>query len=572
MRAKEFTSINMLSEGVGLARRKPGELFKNSQGDTLTFQNLQFFPTVGKFNSSEELEQAKATAGVDSNTKWTNNPTKDSLAFAIATFKDSADADVVLGRYFKDIKANRNDNKFPHDAIPGNYVYNSKEGAKENAGYKPSQVLTTFEKHTPQTIVEQIVAKFGAGSDEAIAAETFLNASSFPVTVPKGAMNFEAFKIYFCEMLQPIALVKGMKVTGNAQDAVDIFFGKGVSLTNCTIKFNDSTGGVLSDSVLVNPDGKELKISTKDAVGGGAKASAQNILKCVEELQMTSRGLKILEKHQGIVMKILDAFKGQAKKDDPTQFDGKTHFTAPLEICMLANLITEEEASQVINLKEMQIGLGEDIVGQGIVSKKLEGWYSEYLAKWKKAVVPIHTMMLILAYKATQYVNEKTNFSSSASDILNNSALIQVYNDVVPSDKNFIIRGMNAVYPSTAVTGVKLTTEKAYWTTGAQGNMTFKVLYNGESAGTSTIGGDSGADNSPKSTAPAAQAPAVAPPQQLAPVQNNTATTTSVTTATDELSQIRNLAGINPGETPGIVNQKRTLGNKIPMGSSPATV
>ena len=49
-----------LAEGVGLANRKPGEKFKNSVGDIVTFQNLEFYPTVGRFNTPDELQ-----AGVD---------------------------------------------------------------------------------------------------------------------------------------------------------------------------------------------------------------------------------------------------------------------------------------------------------------------------------------------------------------------------------------------------------------------------------------------------------------------------------------------------------------------------
>jgi len=546
MRAREF--LPLLVEGVGLARRKPGEVFKNQQGETLVFQGLEFFPNVGKYPTPADMDTAKTQATNGKNITWVNAPGNNLLAFGLASFKDNKNADVVLGKYFKDIKANRNDNDFPHSAIPGGYKYNTKEGIKENAGYKPSEVLTNFDGQTPQSIVDQIVSKFGQGSDEAVAAQTFLAASNFPVKVPKGAMNFEAFKIYFCEMLQPIALVKGMKLSGNAQDAVNMFFGPGASLTNCSIKFNDNQGGALSDSVLVTPDGKELKISTKDAVGGGAKASAQNFLRIIDELEQTDKGRLIIKKHQN-VMQIINAFKGNEKKNKPGEFDGKTHFSAPLDIAVQTKLITPEEKEQVMNLKNMNLDLGDTPIGKNIISAKLEEWYNNYLKNWKKPVVPIHTMMLIIAFKVTKHVNENTNFSASASDILNNSALIQVYNDVIPSDKDFLIRGMHAVYPSQAVTGVKLTTEKAYWTTGAQGNMTFHILYNGESGGVSS------------SDAPAPETSALA--QKSVPAPQATPAQQPVTPLPVQQE---------PAPVPAsIQNQTKQIGAKIPMGQEPIT-
>ena len=545
MRAKEFLFI---SEGVGLARRKPGETFSNDSGDQIFFQNLTFFPSVGKYNTPEERDQAVTDATQGKNVHWTNAANAASLSFGIATFTTDDNKEYYLGRYFKEIKANRNDNDFPHSAIPGGFKFKSGAGEKENAGYKPSQVLTKFKGNTADEVAQQIISKFGPGSDEATAVEIFMQSSNFPVRVPKGAMNFEAFKIYFCEMLQPLALVKGMKVSGNAQDAVDIFFGKGARLQDCTITFNDSTGGALSDSILVNPEGKELKISTKDAVGGGAKASAQNFFRIIEELEKAGK-TELLNKHQN-VMDILKAFRGnQMKKsnDDGTpRFDGQAHFSAPIEIGKLGGLITDEEADQIMNLKGMGLGLGETPLGKNILSAKLENWYSNYIEKWKKPVVPIHTMMLILAYKVTQYVNEKTNFSSSASDILNNSALIQVYNDVVPSDKDFIIRGMHAVYPSNAVTGVRLTTEKAYWTTGAQGNMTFQILYNNES------GASAAATSTSAQAEPAAPAPKIAAPAVPAPAITPAPTTTSTNTMSK-----------------GVQNLQKTMATKNQMGQEP---
>ena len=458
-----LNQLKIIAEGVGLANRQPGDLFKNPQGDNITFQRLEFYPTVGKFGSEEELSQAVEQATKQKNIQWVNvyNPKKFG-AFAIATFTGANNQEYYLGKYLPEIKANRRDNKFQHEEIPGDFKYMTGRGATENAGYQPSQVLTKFENLTPQSIAEQIIKKFGDDSDEARAITIFLQARDFPVTIPGGNMNFNAFAVYFCEMLQPIAFVKGMTVKGNAQDCVNIYFGPGQTLAGASISFNSEKGGMLSDSSLTNNEGKTIFISTKDAAGG-AKASAQNLKIELDKIKSTPKGSKLLAKH-GSVLEIVN------------RFGKNTHYSAPLEIATDANLITPNEAQQVMALRQAGLGLGED--PKPYLSKKLMDWYNEYLAKWKKPVVPVHTMMLIIATKVANYVNTQTNFSEAASEILNNGALIQVNTMIKQAGDNFVFEGLNGRYPGKAVTGVQLTTEKAYWTTGEQGNMTFKILFN----------------------------------------------------------------------------------------------
>ena len=491
-------TLDMVQEGVGLARRKPGETFKNPQGDELVFQGLDFYPNQGKFASAEDMQLQidNLSSTLPRPIAWVNQPKPIHQAFGIARFQALDGQEYYLGKYFDNIRANRNDNNFAHSDIPGGFKYNSQQGAKENAGYKPYQVLTTQLKgNTPDSIISQIIQHFGAESDEGIAAQIFANSADFPISVPKGNMDFNAFRVYFMEMLQPAAIVRGMPVSGNLQECVDIFFGAGGTVTDCLINFNDTQGGALSDSELVNPQGKSLKISTKDAVGGGVKASAQNLINAFQELQDTPQGAKLAKKHKEIIP-VLTALRGNA------------HYSGPLKIAENYGLITSKEVEQIMNLKNLRLDLGANPIGQKILSAKLEKMYQAYRDNWKKPVVPIHTMMLIIAYRVARYVNDNTNFSSAAADILNHSALVQVESLVEQRGENFVIKGMSAHWPSTAVSSVTLSTEKAYWTTGAQGNMTFKINYNGET--------------SPEEAEPSAPAaPAGEPSVEFTPARSN---------------------------------------------------
>ncbi len=454
-----------LVESVGLANRKPGEKFKNHVGDIVTFQGLEFYPESGRFATPDELQ-----AGVDSmlaskqidatQIHWINTPNKSAGAFSIATFTGEDGTPYYLGRWTGANSPNRAENKFAHNDIPGGFKYQSGAGLKENTGYQPSKILTQFQDNTPDSILQQIVAKFGEDSDEAVAAQTFIS-SDIPCKIPKGNMNPDAFRDYFCEMLQPIALVMGKNVTGNAAEAADIFFGGG-GYADCTISFNPNTVGGLYDSLLVNPDGLQIKLSSKGK--DGASASVTNLLKSVEELANKPVGQKLLNKHKEAV-EILNIINQGG------------HFGAPLTLAVKYGIITPEEAAQIPGLK----GLGptDDIVGKGILSSKLEKFYKNRKSKDPKRVIPLEHMTASIAYNVANHVNKNTNFGQAASEILNNAALVQIYTNTSVSANTITITKMDAVYPSKTVTGVYLDASKVYFSTGGKGNFTFTIMKNG---------------------------------------------------------------------------------------------
>lgn len=456
-----------LIEGVGLARRRPGEKFKNSQNDVVIFQGLYFFPERGNYKNPEQLADGLQSAytqfGITpANVHWTNRATNDMLAFAIAHFTDEGNRDYYLGRYFRKISPNRIENNFPHDAIPGGFHYQSRTGLKEKSGYKPSEILTDFTDQSPSSIYQQIVNKFGTDSDEARATQAFMATKSFPLVIKKGKINFTAFRDYFCEMWQPMALVMGKPVTGNSQEAAEIFFGKGSGYSDCVINFNSNTTGGLYDSMLVNSEGKIIKLSSKGK--DGASASAANLYYSMKELEKTPKGTKLLTQFDEEIS-ILDIIR---------RVDARN---GPLDLAIKFKIINPEEKSQILNLK----GLGgqDKILGKKLLSPKLEKFYQSRTASDPNKLIPLDHMIAAVAYKVADYVNKNTKFSDAAAAILNHSAVVQMYTTAKEQGDNIIIQGFNAVYPSQTFTGVILDAQKVYYSTGNNGKYTFTILKNG---------------------------------------------------------------------------------------------
>jgi hypothetical protein len=464
----------VLTEGVGLSNRQPGDLFKNPEGDVIAFQNLDFFPDSGTFNDYTDAEKAitnitQSLGIAPEKIMWTNQPPKNIqlggagyAGFGLATFVDQAtNQPYYLGRWFKNISPNRAQNNFAHEYIPGGFKFASKAGAKENTGYKPSEVLTQFQNNTPETIMEQIVAKFGENSDETVAAATFMQATKFPVSFPKGTINFTAFRDYFCEMLQPVALVMNKPIKGNAGEAATIFFGPGSGYGDASISFNQGVTGGLYDSLLVSPEGKQIKLSSKGK--SGANASVVNLLRSIEELQVAPKGKKLLEKHKNVV----DILK---------TIDKDGHTNAPLNLAVEYKMLTPKQAEEIRNLK----GYGPKDEIPFLKSDKdlYRLYYSRTPKDWSK-VIPLEHMLSVVAYRMADYINENTNFGQAASEILNHSALVQMYTEATESADTISITGFRAVYPSETITGVMLDASKAYMSTQGKGNFTFKILKNG---------------------------------------------------------------------------------------------
>lgn len=454
--------IDILTESVGLANRRPGDRFANDQGDEVIFADLNFFPEEGSYQSDADLQTAIAAfagkIGVPvQNIVWINAP-RGARAFGMAHFVDNENQDFYIGKYFRSISPNRNENYFPND-LPGGFKLQTKTAKKERFGYKPSDVLTKFDDLTPNDILGQIRAKFGTDSDESRATELFMAADRFPVTIPLGNMNFDAFTNYFCEMFQPMALVMGKPTRGNAAEAENKFLTQG-GYTTCTINFGTSKTGGLVDSKLINASGQSIGLSSK--AKAGAKASARNLKEKVDEMKNTEEGRKLLEKYKTEVA-ILEMI-----------VDGG-YDSGPLNLAMSFDMITPEEKQQVLSLRK----LGIKDFRPDMLSDNLQSFWKKRKADDPSKISPFYHMLAAIAYPVADYVNKNTDFSRAGSDILNFGAFMQAYTYASRSGDNIILKEFEVKYPSTAVTDVLLSAHKTYYSTGNKGNFTFQILKNG---------------------------------------------------------------------------------------------
>ena len=477
--------LDSLTEARGLSGRVPGETYSRgpTADDQITFKSLTFYPDVGSYATPDEFMDAWTSVeqAAGHPIEKVNQPNAGMRAFAIAAF-DTAVGTRYLAKFTKEIKPVRAQNTFFQTKdIPGGFGQTDARGSKEKAGYKPSDVLTEFKSQTPDSILAQIGAKFGDQSAEYRAADTVMNSPRFPVAVDGEGMDFKGFRDYFCEMLQPAVLINGGQVKGNAAKAAELFMGTN-GFSDCVVSFNKDVGGELYDSLLISPEGKQIKLSSKGAKG--AMASSVNLLTAVRELE--TAGMTQFAQNYPEVIDILK-----------TIHNGD-HNSGPLNLAVQFGIITTDEIPQVMSLKQYAGDKNFDI-GKTKLSKNLKQLYKDRTADDISKVVPLNHLVSSIAYKVVNEINLKTNFSEAAADILNNSAFVQMYTDASKSkDGQFIVQGFTTVWPSKLFTQVTLEAQKSYSSTASSaGKLVFninkepRVVPNAEQDSTTDAPGDS---------------------------------------------------------------------------------
>lgn len=461
--------LEQLSESTGLAGRKPGDRFVDPETqDELIFQDLKFFPEEGGRFQPEQvdaaLEQITSQLGIP--VQWENNRSPRTGGFAIATFAQG-DKTVATGRYFEQIKPQATDNYMPN-VVLGRYKFAGKSAAKAQAGLSPQDLLTKQNNLTIRDIMVQLAGKLGTDNPLYHVAHHIAMGEELPMQIkaPEG-VSFTAFRDYFCEILQPMALQKGL-YTGNAGEAAEIFLGQ-EGFEGTLINFDASKNAGLSDSILEGPDGKIIKVSSKG--GSGATASAKNLLNSVEELRGTPAGQKLLKKYAAEIDLVTEIMKaGQAG--------------APLLLGEKYGIIDSEEANTIRELKTARpVNIVDDRAMRALgLTPNLIKLARERGTETPESTNLYYHLIAAIAHKAVVHVNDKTNFGEAASSILNNGALVQVYTKAAEKSGVWTLQGFETKYPGESVSGVQLSASKTYYSTGIKGNFTFKILRGGVKA------------------------------------------------------------------------------------------
>jgi len=436
---------NVLTESSGLVARKPGDPFKrkepmNDGNDDISFVARHFYPEQGGTLEPEQFApvvKRLQSAGV----KFVNKKMPNKGGILVIEFVNDSGQRLYWAKVFGAINPIFDKNSFHGKEIPGNYTLQTAIASKEHVGYKPSQVLETFANQTPDSVLGQITKRFGNSSPLTTAAKVIADAGQFPVNVTgAGQIDFTGFRDYFCEMLQPIVLIHGAAVEGNAGDAATRFLGPN-GFNDCVMTFNETSGGELADCILTNPEGKSIQLSSKGAKG--ADASAVNLLMEARKLQEVGLG-EFIDNHPE-VMEILE------------EIEKGGHNSTPLNFGVRYGLITQIESELIMeHLPKLSTF---DPNSAKWMTANLRKIYKERTAEGE--IIPLNHIIASIAYQVSDYINLNTDFGEACSEILNNGALVQMYTRAKQTGDTISVN-FKTIWPGKAVTNVTLQPEKAY--------------------------------------------------------------------------------------------------------------
>ncbi len=477
MRFKEFN----LFEGQGLRAASPNEIYVDTDGTEYFFQVWDFkYPNdAPAYQSVEDMQDAAATIANENpqvDIRWLSDPSRVSKSFGFAKFssdpKKQPVKEVWLGRYFKAVNPN-NTIQDKHAIALGLSPDNKKSSAvKAKSNMQPGDVGVADNKARRIPAIINTVSKHDQG--DMLVKGIQAAAEGQTIVFEGGAGQVSALQDDFCEVVAPVAIIKGHPVIrGPINIAIQDIF-KGGDIEGGAVVFPPDQNNPLVDAFILL--GKmQMGVSHKGKTG--AKASITNIWRAKDDASKTQTGKAYIEKYSEAVS-ILDICKQQ------------TAAAAPIILAEKYKLIQTEEANVLKKLMRKPMDESLKLVGdpanpKGIVKQATE----EDLAKVPDAMKRIFTMggykpgsyvsFLCLARVAKMVVDHVNtdstiDFGEAIRSFLNNSAMIQAKTIAGTNGDDAVVKQINVVYPPQFKE--KATMEaNAYYGTGIKSKFSFSL-------------------------------------------------------------------------------------------------
>jgi len=454
MRHNLLKNWNLL-EASGIYNRDPGQKFAKNNHE-ISFVEVRSFPELGKYESSEELENAVGQVQEelgDTPIQWTNREIGNK-AFGLAYFTDENGNAVVFGRFFRQIDRVMTGRWANTDMLG----WNLQTGAakKMQTGLDPQSLIKTEAVFTSsQEVIDKVVANGLVDPVMVNGLTAVATGQPLPIIFEGSYSNMAAIRDYFGEIMQPLALQSGL-IGGEADGAKVLINNQPWSA--CNIKWPMDPTHNLVDSYMISPEGIEIGISSKG--GAGAKASAKNLHDAIQNA--VDRG------DNDFLASV------QYARDVVTIIAENSQYQGPLKLAMALKMINIEDADYVLKLIKAQVNRPRNL------SQNLIKWWNKGKSTKGNAIdktQPNYTagrhLLANIAQVVCDKINAKAKFGDQALKLMNQSSIIQVYTNVGKAGDDLKLTGFKSIYPPNFKGKIVLASDKQYNATRTGGKLSF---------------------------------------------------------------------------------------------------
>ena len=297
--------------------------------------------------------------------------------------------------------------------------------------------------------------------------ELLENLGGNTVTInPEYKANYE---VQFGEVAAPLAITKGINITGALQQAEDQLLGlldPGIKFMSVQqVEFPENIAEKLIDSYLITPNGSKIGVSSKDKKGGAAASitsiieTMNNKMSIIEERVPT---FKTKYKDYINLLKVMETSSGK-----------EVAFNVAAEM----KLITPQVAEQAY--KAMESNPGDEASLRAIDGGK----YAAMTVDWPgykprphdMYQVHYHAVASLARIVCNKFNENKQEVYNFFATVLESSNMIQVMTSLNLKGDQASFSNFNVIYPPTFDGDIKLEAGSYFYATKPPAGFTFKI-------------------------------------------------------------------------------------------------
>lgn len=307
-----------------------------------------------------------------------------------------------------------------------------------------------------------------APEDQNTLVELLENLGGAQTTInPEYKANYE---VQFGEVAAPLAIARGINVTGSIEAAEEQLLGlldPGTKFTSITqVEFPENIAEKLVDSYLITPNGSRVGVSSKDKKGGAA-ASISSIIETINtKLDVIKERVPDFETRYAEYISRLRVIENSTGK------------TVAFNLAADMGIISEQTAKEALDLMRTDPGNEEALraIGNGGYYE-LTINYDGYAPKTEHPMYKIsyHAVSSLARIAAAEFNRDKEQTYRFFATVLESSNMIQVMTTLSAKGDQAAFTKFNVIYPPVFDGDIKLDPSSYFTAQKPPAGYTFKI-------------------------------------------------------------------------------------------------